>query len=79
MLRIGGTRRLEPVRHRLFLVLGPATEDGIEPEAEKGGDHGEDDDFVNHGLAVTCGFAGGATGRPGDSLRFYSQMVDNIK
>ena len=37
--------RIEALRHRLFLVLRPATEHRIEPQAQKGGDHGEENDF----------------------------------
>src|SRR5690606_10273343 len=33
---------------RLLLMLGAAAEDGIEPEPEKGRNHGQDDDFDDH-------------------------------
>ena len=39
---------VEAVRHDLFLMLGPAAEHRIEPQPQKGGDHGEDDDLGDH-------------------------------
>src|SRR5690606_16664173 len=45
--RVTGVTALESSRHRFFLVLRAAAEHRIEPEAEEGRDHGENDDFDN--------------------------------
>ncbi len=43
-----GIGLFESRRHRLFFMLGAAAKHGIEPKAQKSGDHGQDDNFDNH-------------------------------
>jgi hypothetical protein len=39
---------LDAAADRLLVLLGPAAQDRIEPQAQEGRDHGQDDDLNNH-------------------------------